>query len=132
MGLSGVPFLTCDACGPLETLGHLTPELWIRWSQWVMFISHTMIHGIPRPRVPWTFCDRAVYYFRKYAKLRYRLLPYIYSHSYKSTKTGLPMLRSMVLEFPYDHKTYSMQDQYTFVAAFLVDLVYTPSHERRV
>jgi len=83
-------------------------------------------------RVPWTFGDRAVENFRKYAKLRYRLLPYIYSQAYKATKTGLPMMRAMVLEFQDDPNTYSMEDQYMFGDALLVAPVYTPDNRRTV
>jgi len=86
----------------------------------------------PLRRVPWTFGDRAVENFRKYAKLRYRLLPYIYSQAYKATKTGLPMMRAMVLEFQDDPNTYSMEDQYMFGDAFLVAPVYTPVNRRTV
>jgi len=132
IGLSGVPFWSCDNAGFGAAVGHLTPELWIRWSQWSMFTSHTRLHGMELRRVPWTFGDRAVENFRKYAKLRYRLLPYIYSQAYKATKTGLPMMRAMVLEFQDDPNTYSMEDQYMFGDAFLVAPVYTPVNRRTV
>jgi len=133
IGLSGVPFWSCNNAGYSATARHLTPELWIRWSQWSMFTSHIYLHGTPETRrVPWTFGDRAVENFRKYAKLRYKLLPYIYSQSYKATKTGLPMMRAMVLEFQDDPNTYSMEDQYMFGDAFLVAPVYTPVNRRTV
>jgi len=132
IGLSGVPFWSCDNAGFSATVGHLTPEMWIRWSQMSMFTSHTRLHGTELRRVPWTFGDRAVENFRKYAKLRYRLLPYIYSQAYKATKTGLPMMRAMVLEFQDDPNTYSMEDQYMFGDAFLVAPVHTPVNRRTV
>ncbi|HUV56943.1 MAG TPA: TIM-barrel domain-containing protein, partial [Dehalococcoidales bacterium] len=132
IGLSGVPFWSCDNAGFSATVGHLTPEMWIRWSQMSMFTSHTRLHGTEFRRVPWTFGDQAVENFRKYAKLRYRLLPYIYSQAYKATKTGLPMMRAMVLEFQDDPNTYSMEDQYMFGDAFLVAPVHTPVNRRTV
>jgi alpha-D-xyloside xylohydrolase len=132
IGLSGVPFWSCDNAGFDDEHGHLTPELWIRWSQWSMFISHVRLHGMGPARVPWSFGERAIENFRKYAKLRYRLLPYIYSHAYNATKTGLPMIRAMVLEFEDDPNTYNMEDQYLFGDAFLVAPVYTPANERTV
>jgi alpha-glucosidase (family GH31 glycosyl hydrolase) len=132
IGLSGVPFWSCDNAGFDDQHGHLTPELWIRWSQWSMFISHVRLHGMGPARVPWSFGDRAVENFRKYAKLRYRLLPYIYSHAYNATKTGLPMMRAMVLEFEDDPNTYAMEDQYMFGDAFLVAPVCTPVNRRTV
>ena len=132
MGLSGVPFWSCDNAGFDDRHGHLTPELWIRWSQWSMFMSHVRLHGMGPARVPWSFGDRAVENFRKYAKLRYRLLPYIYSHAYNATKTGLPMMRAMALEFEDDPNTYTMEDQYMFGDAFLVAPVYGPINRRTV
>jgi alpha-D-xyloside xylohydrolase len=132
IGRSGVPFWSCDNGGFSSITGTLTPELWIRWSQWSMFTSHVRLHGTPPPRVPWTFGDRAVENFREYAKLRYRLLPYIYSHAYDATRIGLPMMRAMVLEFQDDPHTHDIDDQYMFGDAFLVAPVYTPVNRRAV
>ena len=109
----------------------LTPELFIRWAQWAMFNSHARLYGF-EPYMPWVFGDRALEIYRRYAKLRYRLMPYIYSQAYKATRTGLPMMRAMVLEFQDDPNTYSMEDQYMFGDAFLVAPVYTPVNRRTV
>ena len=109
----------------------LTPELFIRWAQWAMFNSHARLYGF-EPYMPWVFGDRALEIYRRYAKLRYRLMPYIYSQAYKATRTGLPMVRAMVLEFQDDPNTYSMEDQYMFGDAFLVAPVYTPVNRRTV
>jgi alpha-D-xyloside xylohydrolase len=130
IGLSGVPFWSNDIAGYLST-GDLTPELYIRWMQMAIFQSHVRFNGTPL-RAPWEFGDRAVATYRKYAKLRYRLLPYIYSHAYHATKTGLPLIRAMVLEFQDDPSTYNLQDQYMFGDAFLVAPVYKPVNKRTV
>jgi len=131
IGLSGVPFWNSDVGGFNNTEGHLTPELYIRWMQMNMFQSHVRFNGPPL-RVPYAFGDRAVENYRKYAKLRYRLLPYIYSQAYNATKTGLPMIRAMVLEFQDDPSTYNIQDQYMFGDAFLVAPVCTAVNKRAV
>ncbi len=128
IGLSGVPFWS-SLTGGLGTAG---AELWIRWFQWTMFTSHADWIGLKSGTWPWVFGDQVVETLRKYAKLRYRLLPYIYSQAYKATKTGLPMMRAMVLEFQDDPNTYSMEDQYMFGDAFLVAPVYTPVNRRTV
>ena len=130
IGLSGVPFWSNDIAGYLST-GDLTPELYIRWMQMAMFQSHVRFNGTPL-RAPWAFGELAVENYRKYAKLRYRLLPYIYSHAYNATKTGLPMIRAMVLEFQDDPSTHNLQDQYMFGDAFLVAPVYKPVSKRTV
>ncbi len=140
IGLSGVPFWSNDT-GRLSNSrgGHLTPELYIRWLQMAMFQSHVRFNGFPAYAThhwhapsPWAFGDRAVENYRKYAKLRYRLLPYIYSHAYNATKTGLPMMRAMVLEFQDDPSTYNIQDQYMFGDAFLVAPICDPVNKRTV
>jgi alpha-D-xyloside xylohydrolase len=131
IGLSGVPFWNSDVGGFNAVGGGLTPELYIRWMQMNMFQSHVRLNGPPL-RVPWVFGDRVVENYRKYGKLRYRLLPYIYSHAYSTTKTGLPMIRAMVLEFQDDPSTHHIQDQYMFGDAFLVAPVCNPFNKRSV
>ncbi len=130
IGLSGVPFWSNDIAGYSNTPG-LSAELYIRWMQMAMFQSHVRFNGTPQ-RNPWTFGDRAVENYRKYANLRYRLLPYIYSHAYNATKTGLPMIRAMVLEFQDDPGTHNLQDQYMFGDAFLVAPIFKPVSPRIV
>jgi alpha-D-xyloside xylohydrolase len=133
IGLSGVPFWSCDNGGFNSQRGHLTPELWIRWSQMSMFISHVRLNGVGKPeRLPWSFGDVAVKNFSKYAKLRNSLLPYLYSHSYNACKTGLPIIRAMVLEFPDDPATYGLEDQYMFGDTFLVAPVCNEEGKRSV
>jgi alpha-D-xyloside xylohydrolase len=131
IGLSGVPFWSNDTGGYEAKIGNLTPELYIRWLQMAMFQSHIRFNGSPL-RAPWAFGDRVVENYRKYGKLRYRLLPYIYSHAYNATKTGLPMMRAMVLEFQDDPSTHNLQDQYMFGDALLVAPVYTLENKRSV
>jgi alpha-D-xyloside xylohydrolase len=130
IGLSGVPFWSNDIAG-YQNFGGLTTELYIRWMQMDLFQSHTRFNGLPL-RAPWAFGDRAVENYRKYAKLRYRLLPYIYSHAYNATKAGLPMIRAMVLDFQDDPSTHNLQDQYMFGDALLVAPVYRPVSKRTV
>jgi alpha-D-xyloside xylohydrolase len=130
IGLSGVPFWSNDIAGYLST-GDLTPDLYIRWMQMAIFQSHVRFNGTPL-RAPWAFGDAAVATYRKYAKLRYRLLPYIYSHAYRATKTGLPMIRAMALEFQNDPSTHNIQDQYMFGDALLVAPICKPVSKRTI
>jgi alpha-D-xyloside xylohydrolase len=132
IGLSGVPFWSCDNAGFNDVHGQLTPELWIRWSQWSLFLSQVRLNGMGPVRAPWSFGELAVENFRKYAKLRYRLLPYIYSHAFNATRTGLPLIRAMVLDFQHDTNTHTMEDQYMFGDSLLVAPVCTPVNQRTV
>lgn len=71
--------------------------------------------------------------FKTYAKLRYRLLPYIYSAANVAVRTGLPIARAMPLAYPDDTEAVSRQNQYMFGDDFLVvvftDQVYLPDGE---
>jgi len=63
---------------------------------------------------------------RKHRKLRYRLLPYIYSHAFINYQTGIPICRPMLLAFPEDENCNADQwpYQYMFGESILVAPVY--------
>lgn len=74
--------------------------------------------------------DRLLKLFTRYAKLRYRLLPYLYTAAHIATRTGLPIMRAMPLAFPDDLQAEALNCQYMLgdsllVAAF-VSHVYLP------
>jgi alpha-D-xyloside xylohydrolase len=97
IGLSGFPFFAHDIGG---FLGRPTPELYIRWSQFGLFSSHSRCHGCgnENSREPWNFGAEAERIFKKYATLRYRLLPYIYNEAKKSSTTGKPLVKALIFE----------------------------------
>lgn len=51
-------------------------------------------------RHPWLLGEKLGPIFKRYAKLRYRLLPYLYTMAHKATTTGMPMMRAMPLAYP--------------------------------
>jgi alpha-glucosidase len=75
---------------------------------------HTMIEN--KDQEPWSFGETIEATSRKYIQLRYNLLPYIYSNYYEATQNGLPVQRSLALDFPHDNKIYDskFQHQYLF------------------
>jgi alpha-glucosidase (family GH31 glycosyl hydrolase) len=82
-------------------------------------------------RHPWFQGDKLLRMFKFYARLRYRLLPYIYSAAHVAHRTGLPIVRAMPLAFPDDPKGDELLGQYLFgdsllVAAF-TDRVHLPA-----
>jgi len=81
-------------------------------------------------RHPWLLGDKLLPIFKFYARLRYRLLPYIYSMAHAASRTGMPMMRSMNLMFPDDSKCDNCMQQYMFGDSFLVgaftDQIYLP------
>ena len=131
-GLSGVPFWSHDIGGfGVINFPKPTPEIYIRWTQFGLFSSHSRCHGATR-RDPWEFGDEAVRIFRIYAKLRYRLIPYIYSYAHIASKTGLPIMRAMVLEYQEDPNTFDLDLQYLFGRELLVAPVFNENRRRSI
>jgi alpha-D-xyloside xylohydrolase len=140
-GMSGVPFCSHDVGGfdysprafdePTQEGFPKDPAVYIRWLQFGVFSSHIRAHG-KQPREPWTYGSEAEEIARRYLSLRYRLLPYIYSEAVKSTRSGLPMVRPMVLEYQEDPNTERLDLQYLFGESFLVVPVVTSSGRYRV
>jgi len=98
------------------------PELYIRWCQFGMFSPIAMLFGMEHPhyKEPWNYGEEALQIFTRYDKLRYRLIPYLYSNFYQMYLTGKPVMQALVLQYPDDRNTYSIDDQYFFGDDFLV------------
>jgi alpha-D-xyloside xylohydrolase len=77
-------------------------------------------------RDPWLFGEDALRIFREYARLRSRLVPYLYSYAWDAAETGLPLMRPMVLEFPEDPAAYAFDLQYCLGRELLVSPVVSP------
>lgn len=132
--LSGMAFASFDMGGffgiPRVT-DPPSPELYIRWSQMGLFFSHARAHGHTAPREPWAYGEKALEISRHYARLRYRLLPYIYSAALCATE-GIPLARPLVFDYPHDQATWHIDDQFLFGPAFLVAPMFEPEGERPV
>lgn len=146
-GMAGVPFCSHDVGGfdyaPgyfdhtsvesfLETFKQTEreeypkdPVVYVRWLQFGAFSSHMRAHG-KQPHEPWTYGPQAEAIARRYLKLRYRLLPYIYSQAVCSANDGLPLVRPMALAFQDDPTTRGLDLQYMFGDAILVAPVFRP------
>lgn len=111
LGLSGMSFCGTDVGG----FGYdCTAELLSRWVQvgafTPLFRNHTTIYS--RDQEPWAFDKKTEDIYRKYVKLRYKLLPYIYDTFYKGESDGLPLIRPLLLHYQNDKKTYEINDQF--------------------
>ncbi|MBP5274908.1 MAG: hypothetical protein ILO36_08265, partial [Abditibacteriota bacterium] len=125
IGMSGIPFFSHDIGG---FIGLPDDELYIRWAQLGLFSSHSRCHGAgdTTHREPWAFSKEALEIFRFYDKLRYSLMPYIYEQAEKCTRTGLPMMRALYLEYPEDRNVRMIDDQYLFGDSLLIAPVLKP------
>lgn len=109
-GLSGFPFWSHDIGGFVQS----SPEdLYRRWLPFGFLSSHSRAHGAP-PKEPWLYNDGFVKAFRQSAELKYKLMPYVYAQAKNCTETGLPMLRSLFVEFPDDPGAWDVDDAYLF------------------
>ncbi len=114
--LSGIAFWSHDIGG---FQGETNPELYARWAQWGLLCSHSRGHGT-HDREPWSQGEEALRIFKKYDELRYRLIPYLYSLAHEAHRTGMPVLRPLVLEYQDDPTVHGVDLQYTLGPALLV------------
>jgi alpha-D-xyloside xylohydrolase len=96
------------------------PELYTRWFQYATFLPIFRSHGSRLTNEVWSYGKQAEPILEKYLRLRYQLMPYIYSLGYQTWQTGAPFLRALPLDFPNDPKVADLRDEYMFGPAFLV------------
>jgi alpha-D-xyloside xylohydrolase len=127
---SGIPYWTSDIGGyhlNWQAPDWTTPtnqELFTRWFQFGTFSPIFRIHGKGERAIfskNWSENTRSV--LMKYDNLRYRLMPYLYSLSWKVTNEGYTIMRSLGFDFRNDDAVKDIPDQYMFGPAFLVNPV---------
>jgi alpha-D-xyloside xylohydrolase len=96
------------------------PELYTRWFEYGTFLPIMRTHGSRNYNEVWSYGKQAEPILEKYLKLRYELMPYIYSLGYNTYKTGAPFMRALFMDFPNDPKVVDLTDEYMFGPAFLV------------
>ena len=110
-------------------------ELYVRWFQLGAFLPMFRSHGRDAPREPWRFGDPGVSddvggsaydTLVAFARLRYRLLPYLYSLAGWTTHRGYTPMRSLVFDFRHDPATHRVDDQFMLGPALLVAPVTHP------
>lgn len=121
MGLTGIAFAGYDAGG---FVGDANTKLFARWisiaSLSPFFRAHTMINT--RDSEPWSYGEEVESICRNYIKFRYQLMPYIYSLFYDASKTGMPVQRSLSINYTHDDRVYDGKyfNQYLFGPSLLV------------
>ena len=129
MGVSGVSFwgfdiggfYNCDYSGK-----RVIPEDedYIRSVQMGLMSPLSRSHGQSTPREPWVYSETAQKAFLKINKIRYAMLPYLYSTGYETTREGIPMMRAMVLEYPEDMNVRNISTEYMLGGSVLVAPVF--------
>lgn len=120
MGLSGVPFWGTDI-GGFYQVGGANAELLVRWFQFGAFCPVFRLHGHShRDHLPWSHGPAVEAVLRRYLELRSRLMPYTYTLAWQAHRTGLPLMRAMVLHDPADGRVRQMGTQYLWGDDLLV------------
>ncbi len=112
MSLSGIPYMHSDAGG--FALGVKDEELYTRWLQFASFTPILRPHGSGIPSEPIFFNDTTQRIVRHFMKMRYELLPYIYTTAWQTATQGTPIVRPMLWNHPADHRFEEMFSQYYF------------------
>ena len=131
LGLSGEPFVGGDIGG---FIGRTDAELMTRWYQ-VGFLTpfcrnHAEITAYDHE--PWRF---GAYYegiIRKYLKLRYRLLPFLYDSLEEAHRTGVPIFRPLLLNYQNDYNTLSIDDEFMVGTDLLAAPILRPAQTKRL
>lgn len=141
--LTGNPNFNTDIggffCGSYNTRGAGSAprnpqyqELYVRWMQYGLFCPVFRSHGADAPREIWQFGQKGqpVYdAIEKQIRLRYRLIPYLYSTAWQVTSNNDSYMRPLFSDFPADKNVWNMTDEFMFgrsiLAAPIVDPQYT-------
>jgi len=128
IAMAGLPYWTQDTGGFFVNYpgGEKNPEyqeLFARWNQFAIFNPIYRIHGTNIEREPYLFKTLAPEIYSSLlgaARLRYELLPYIYSLAWQSTASSYTMMRGLPMDFPDDRNARQIDDVFMFGPAFLV------------
>jgi alpha-glucosidase len=131
LGLSGQPFVGSDVGG---FIGRGNGELLVRSYQ-ISFLApfcrnHKVIDGYDQE--PWRFGKHYEEIIRKYLKLRYQLLPFLYTTLEEAHRTGVPPFRPLVLNYQNDANTYNLDDQFMIGTDLLIAPIMKPDVVRRM
>ena len=133
--LSGIPYWTTDIGGFI--IGNPDDpayrELFVRWFEYGTFCPIFRLHGTrtTNQNELWSYGPEAQSILTRYDRLRYRLMPYIYSLAWKTTSEGYTPMRPLAMDFPTDIRALNIGDQFMFGPALLVNPVTEPGATTR-
>ena len=131
LGLSGEPFVGSDVGG---FIGRGNGEFLVRSYQIgflaPFFRNHHAIDGYDQE--PWRFGKYYEDIIRKYLKLRYQLLPFLYTTLEEAHRTGVPVFRPLMLNYQDDANTYNLDDEFMIGDDLLVAPIVKPDVTQRL
>ena len=140
--LTGNPNFNTDIggffCNAYNTMGPASApknpqfqELYVRWMQYGLFCPVFRSHGADAPREIWQFGKKGepVYdAIEKMIRLRYRLLPYLYSTAWQVTSNNDSYLRPLFSDFASDKRVWDMTDEFMFGRSILAAPILDPQY----
>ena len=125
MAAAGYPYWTVDAGGFFRPgKGQYTDPLYherfLRWFQYATFLPLQRVHGYQTDTEFWRYGEALETVARQYLELRYRMLPYLYSMAGETSRTGVPLMRPFVFDFPNDRAALEEKHSYMFGRAIHV------------
>ena len=133
--LSGIPYWTTDIGGFI--IGNPDDpayrELFVRWFEYGAFCPIFRLHGTrtTNQNELWSYGPEAQKILTSYDRLRYRLMPYIYSLAWKTTSEAYTPMRALAMDFRTDTRALNVGDQFMFGPALLVNPVTEPGATTR-
>ena len=115
--MSGFGFWSHDIGGFEHTS---TADVYKRWCAFGLLSTHSRLHGSTSYRVPWVYDKEAVDVLRFFTRLKNRLMPYLFANAVYTAEIGVPMMRSMVMEFPDDRVCDYLDKQYFLGGSIMV------------
>ncbi len=127
-GLSGMPLWTADLGGYLTPAD---PKLFMRWTEFEAFLP-TMEINSSTNQLPWDHGDEALAVYKKFSTLHMSLFPYRYAAAQQAAKTGMPIIRALVLDSQYDKQARLARYEYLFGPDLLVAPIVDEGTQRAV
>ena len=140
--LTGNPNFNTDIggffCGRYNTMGSASApknpqfqELYVRWMQYGLFCPVFRSHGADAPREIWQFGKKGepVYdAIEQMIRLRYRLIPYLYSTAWQVTSNNDSYMRPLFADFANDKKVWDIADEFMFGRSILAAPIVNPQY----
>lgn len=145
IALSGIPWWTTDIGGfhGGDARDPAYRELMVRWFQYGVFCPLFRLHGDREPRTPttsaqtggpnevWSYGEEAYEIIAGVLRLRERLRPYLHEQMREASRTGLPPMRPLFVDFPDDGPSWMVDDEFLFGKDILVAPVAEPGVRER-
>lgn len=131
-----MPYITHDIGGFIGK--DISLDLYVRWLQFGVFSPLLRLHSAHEnpiegnARLPWTYGPEGVRLARDLFRLRYRLIPYIYTMTRVVHDEAIPIVRPLYLEHPGLEEAYRQPQEYYFGDAMLVAPILDSSGVRSV